>query len=182
MIEHVSGGDNIFADMLTRWCRGHHPESRIANCISTVSSISLVAGSSELQWPSINHLKSAQQKSINRPEGPDMDRDGIWKKNGRIWVPDSSPELQLKVLLGSNCGIIGHRRAGATESISGESFWWPNLKESVRQSLKTCLHCMVSRSGKLIPRPLGTVSHRSRPNELLHMDYLYSESGGNGNK
>ena len=35
------------------------------------------------------------------------------------------------------------------------------------------LHCIVSRTGKKIPRPLATALNGSRPNEVLHVDFLY---------
>ena len=41
-----------------------------------------------------------------------------------------------------------------------------------------CLHCADTRSGDVVPRPLGETVHGTAPNEVVHFDYLYvGESG-----
>ena len=39
--------------------------------------------------------------------------------------------------------------------------------------VKQCLHCMDSKAGEKIPRPLGETVHGRRLGEVLHFDYLY---------
>ena len=39
--------------------------------------------------------------------------------------------------------------------------------------VKQCLHCMDSKAGEKIPRPLGETVHGKRHDEVLHFDYLY---------
>lgn len=65
---------------------------------------------------------------------------------------------------------MGHRGQDPTLSIVCESFWWKGMGKSIREFVSSCLHCMVSRSGGSIPRPLSTAIHGTKPN---HMDYLY---------
>ena len=38
------------------------------------------------------------------------------------------------------------------------------------------MHCLVSRTGEIVTRPLGTALHGQRPNEVVHCDYLYMGS------
>lgn len=40
------------------------------------------------------------------------------------------------------------------------------------------MHCITSRAGKKIPRPLASTIHGTRPNEFIHFDYLYCGIGG----
>ena len=40
----------------------------------------------------------------------------------------------------------------------------------------------MTRSGELIPRPLATAQHGERPNEVLHMYFLYMGPGIDGKK
>ena len=75
---------------------------------------------------------------------------------------------------------MGHRGADATSSVLKESFWWPGCDTAVKELVRGCLHCLVTRSGQIIPRPLGSAIHGSRPNEVLHMDYLYMGAGRDG--
>ena len=43
------------------------------------------------------------------------------------------------------------------------------MHEFVRQ----CLHCADTRSGDVVPRPLGDTVHGTAPNEVVHFDCLY---------
>ena len=43
--------------------------------------------------------------------------------------------------------------------------------------VKQCLHCMGSKTGEKVPRPLGEAVHGRRPGEVLYFDYLYGDSG-----
>jgi transposase InsO family protein len=36
-----------------------------------------------------------------------------------------------------------------------------------------CFHCIASASGEITPRPMGEALHASKPNEVIHFDYLY---------
>ena len=48
----------------------------------------------------------------------------------------------------------------------------------MREFVRQCLHCVDSRAGDVIPRPLGETVHGTTPNEVVHFDYLYvGESG-----
>lgn len=51
------------------------------------------------------------------------------------------------------------------------------MYEDVRELVKTCYHCLVSRAGGVIPRPLGHALHGKNPNEVIHMDFLYLGKG-----
>ena len=48
----------------------------------------------------------------------------------------------------------------------------------MREFVRQCLHCADTRSGDVVPRPLGETVHGTAPNEVAHFDYLYvGESG-----
>ena len=103
--------------------------------------------------------------------------DGLQKVSGRIWIPTGSSELKLKLIVCAHCGIGGHRGVEATMSILSERFVWTGLKQDVEAFVVGCLHCIVSRTGSIIPRPLAHSMHASKPNEILHLDYLYMGTG-----
>jgi len=102
------------------------------------------------------------------------------KKDGRIWIPDDV-ELQFKILVCSHCGTIGHRGMDATRSILRESFWWPTMDKDVDELVRGCFHCIVTRTGEIIPRPLGHAIHGGRLNEVVHTDFLYMGPGADSN-
>jgi transposase InsO family protein len=39
--------------------------------------------------------------------------------------------------------------------------------------VQNCLHCVATIRGDKVPRPLGTQLHATKPNEILHFDFLY---------
>ena len=48
----------------------------------------------------------------------------------------------------------------------------------MREFVRHCLHCADTRSGDVVPRPLGETFHGTAPNEVVHFGYLYvGESG-----
>ena len=48
----------------------------------------------------------------------------------------------------------------------------------MREFVRQCLHCADTRSGDVVPRPLGETVHETATNEVVHFDYLHvGESG-----
>lgn len=47
------------------------------------------------------------------------------------------------------------------------------MKEDIRELTRACVHCIISRSGEQVRRPLSTALHDKKPNEVVHMDFLY---------
>lgn len=52
------------------------------------------------------------------------------------------------------------------------------MENDVSSFIGNCLHCLVSRTGEKIPRPLSLTLHGTKPNEVLHIDYLYMGNSG----
>lgn len=56
------------------------------------------------------------------------------------------------------------------------------MRKDVEEFLKTCLACLANQGKGVTPRPFGHALHATKPNELLHMDYLYIGPGENDAK
>ena len=110
------------------------------------------------------------------------DDENLWKKQNQIWIPKEDLELKLKIIVCSHCGTIGHRGMEATKSIILEKFWWETISKDVEELVRGCFHCIATRSGEIIPRPLGHAIHGEYPNEVIHMDFLYMGPGVDGKK
>lgn len=177
-IEHIDGCKNIFADILTRWVRGYRSEGICTPRIQAVqiSDAQVVPSSSEIEWPSWSTIRESQLKNQDDQTEAVPDSCNVRRIRGKIWIPERDLELQLKILVISHCGSLGHRGASATESVILEDFHWKGLKGDVQKFVASCIHCIVSRSGKLVPRPLASALHATSPNEILHVDYLYMGS------
>jgi hypothetical protein len=48
------------------------------------------------------------------------------------------------------------------------------MAKDMKALVNACLHCLPTRGGVRIPRPLGTQIHATKPNEIIHMDWIYA--------
>lgn len=71
---------------------------------------------------------------------------------------------------------MGHGGKDSTESVSRVDFKWSPLSSDVASFVQGCDHCILKRPGEVVPRPHGHVLHSDRPNEVLHMRYLYMDA------
>ena len=51
------------------------------------------------------------------------------------------------------------------------------MHEDIAKALAKCLHCLHTRAGKLIPRPLGEALHGKFVNAVIHFDFMYVGPG-----
>ena len=94
--------------------------------------------------------------------------------NGRavLWIPGGSKQLQVRLMVYAHMKEAAHRCAVATLQRLSEYCRWFRTEEHVTEFVKQCLHCMDSKSGEKVPRPLGETVRGTRPGEVFHFDYL----------
>lgn len=54
-----------------------------------------------------------------------------------------------------------------------EAFVWERMSDDVAAFVRSCLHCIVTQTGEVVPRPLGHGLHGESPNEVIHVDFLF---------
>lgn len=183
LIEHVDGEHNIFADILTRWLRGYRSERKTLCKICKLAKIEGIVDSPaklEFVWPSMDTIRQSQQHHQPRTERGAVSwnkKQKLWMKEDCIWIPEGDSALHMKVIVISHCGIGGHRGNSATESTIRENFHWGSLHEDVSEFVQSCIHCIITRTGEVVPRPLGPALHEKKPNEVVHIDFLYMGPG-----
>jgi RNase H-like domain found in reverse transcriptase/Integrase core domain/Reverse transcriptase (RNA-dependent DNA polymerase)/Chromo (CHRromatin Organisation MOdifier) domain len=174
-IEHISGDDNCWADLLSRW--------GAPNLLSARSSMRILAiaknapnTNDRVSWPASADIKCSQLNAINsgeQPSEPTKSKNGIlFKAHGAAWVPNSDLALQLRLIVIAHTGRGGHRARATAENIL-PYFSWDSLRSDVSLFVKGCLHCLSTTGGSREPRPLGEAIHATRPNEVIHFDFLY---------
>jgi hypothetical protein len=47
------------------------------------------------------------------------------------------------------------------------------MAKDVKVFVQNCLHCVATIPGHKVPRPLGPQLLATKPNEILHFDFLY---------
>ena len=103
--------------------------------------------------------------------------EALWKQDGQIWISCDDAKLKLKLMVISHCGSVGHREADATKSILKEKYAWKYMDDDVDKFVRGCFHCILSRTGEIIPRPSASALHGEKPNEVIHLDFFYMGPG-----
>lgn len=174
-IEHVSGDANVFADILTRWMKGYRSSKcRICRVKQRVpySGIPDSPFANKFIWPDRAMIESAQSNS-KFSKNRIKDGDGLYRKSGKIWIPNDDYELKLRLLCIAHAGESGHRGIESTTDALKSEFDWDGIAEDVKEFVNDCMLCIIAKSGNRIPRPLSSGVHATNPGQILHFDYLY---------
>ena len=89
-----------------------------------------------------------------------------------IWVPPAERSLHVRLMVCAYIQEAGHRGICATMHRLGADCVWEGMKEDEAEFVQQCLHCVDSRAGNVVPRPLGEILYGTEVGEVLHFDYL----------
>ena len=175
---HITGEDNVWADLLTRWSNAAPTVRRLIHIPELPS-----ACDDDFQWPQPSEIATTQaESSTSRPAGL-TSSDGLWKyPDDTIWIPDAASDLQLRLCIIAHTGAAGHRGRDATERALKSVFKWSTLAEDVRAFVRACIQCLSTLGGEKIPRPFGPSVRGTSPNDLLQFDYIELGPSLNGDK
>jgi Integrase zinc binding domain len=102
-----------------------------------------------------------------------IDAGGMRMMNNELWIPECAVELQLRLCVEAHCrSAAGHRAYEATLGAIKEFVVWISMAKDVKVFVQNCLHCVATVPRDKVPRPLGTQLHATKPNEILHFDFL----------
>ena len=186
IIESISGQDNVWADITTRWAarkpavvasvsRSHHTNPLI------IPGQVRPLQRPDFSWPKIQDILQSQRNHFIELSdiisicGLTFKRsDQLYvSEHGVVLIPSDDYELQLRLLIIAHAGSAGHRRIDATCHELKQRFFWKGMSADVEKFCKLCLHCTVSMGGEIVPRPFGEQVHGSTANSVIHFDYLY---------
>ena len=178
-IQHIPGEDNHSGDLLSRW-RVLDSEGPLVR----VNVIAVVAPpTGDYQMPSKSEIKDRQnavargQVQVATPLGTVIrgeDRVYCVSYQGRmvLWVPEEERELQARLMVCAHMQDVGHRGVRATIHRLGVYCAWDNMEKDMVKFVRQCLHCVDSKAGNTMPRPLGDLVHGTEVDDVLHFDYL----------
>ena len=144
--------------------------------IAAVTDVSPLARD-DFIWPSSEEIAAIQHAVVAAmplEQQPDIwmdDKRKLYVQKGRIWIPDSAGELQLRLCIVALAGAQGHRGVATTLQQLTERYVWTGMADAVKTFLRTCLHCLRTH-GAVVPRPFGQTLHGTVPNAVLHFDFL----------
>lgn len=98
---------------------------------------------------------------------------------GRVCIPPNATDMCVRFRVIAHFGLGGHRGVATTVAAIAKGYYWPSLEDDVKAFIQRCLPCASEGSGQM-RRPWGEALHADRPNELIHMDYVFmgpSKSG-----
>ena len=178
---YITGEENVWSDLMTRW--GAAPMQVAKVMALRVSSVTVTdipveyrvrpLQNPDFVWPSVEEIRRAQQQSLQPSTCVNSDNLIVTKK-GRVIIPLEAGDLRIRLCIiahsGGNNGHIGYQ--AALDKLN-EYFFWPNMTADMREFCQSCLHCLPTRGGVRIPRPLGEAVHGQYPNHVIHLDWIY---------
>lgn len=66
----------------------------------------------------------------------------------------------------------GHRSTTVINNAISREFYWTTLFEDVDIFFSSCIHCLSTKEEGKVPRPYGPALVGTKPNELVHFDYI----------
>eukprot|EP00918_Siedleckia_nematoides_P067010 GHVU01145769.1.p1 GENE.GHVU01145769.1~~GHVU01145769.1.p1 ORF type:complete len:533 (-),score=31.96 GHVU01145769.1:883-2481(-) len=137
----------------------------------------------ELVLPSFEDLLNSQQQFVShRPETTYLDDANCFRfpplteignATGPIWIPSQDDELILRLLVIAHATDGTHASVAGTYALLAPLVFWTSMKDDVEQFVSECVHCLRGKSNFFMHYPLGETLTATRPNEILHLDYLY---------
>jgi hypothetical protein len=187
-MEHVMSELSYWTDLMTRWGVGWIEGSEHKAHASLFSQPYISPPDYDtVEFPSKKEILLVQQSAVDeyercqqgsamaRQEVPpqQVDVGGMRMMNNALWIPVCAVELQLSLCMEAHCCSTRHRAYEETLCAIKEYVVWTAMAKDVKVFVQNCLHCVATVPGDKVPRPLGTQIHATKPNEILHFDFLY---------
>ena len=182
VIERIPGNYNVWADMLTRWAVKHSNKVSLSKLSRLMLAPINPSLDKEYDWPTRECISKSQKISSLKPPQFFKKTDNIYQdRRGVFWVPKDDETLRLRVLVAAHAGLSGHRGIRVSTNVLKSHFYWKSLTKDMETFCRSCIHCMLSSSSEVMPRPLGHSLHAEKPNQLLHFYYWYIGPSDGGN-
>jgi hypothetical protein len=202
-ILHISGDDNYFADIMSRW--GYIVPQKVAmrsvafrKAMDETSARVRPLQKEDFKWPDLAEIQKSQLKHLQtllaqqqRKGGKGRCKTNISLFKGdkgqqvqmlvkpgqdgpRILIPTADANLRLRLTVIAHAGErCGHVGQHETLAKLRQHFTWRHMEKDVKSLCNECLHCAPIRGGKRQPRPLGAQVHGRWPGQVIHSDVLY---------
>ena len=97
-----------------------------------------------------------------------LDDEGLFCIHARgrhvLWIPDSDKQLKVRLMICAHMRDAGHHGAAATLVRLQEFCVWSGMEAQICEFVQQSLHCADTRSGDVVPRPLGETVHGTASN------------------
>ena len=187
-IMHIFGERNCWGDLLSRWVNvpavavravavfassAPHETMPTKDAVREVqqqprAGLSTTVSGASSFTTTVGHATKDNEDLVRvGPHGRDV-----------LWISEQAKEMQTRLMVCVHVKDAGHQGVVVTlQRLQGYCCWF-RMEVHVTEFVKQCLHCMDSKTGEKIPRPLGETVHGTRPVEVFHFDYLYVGDSG----
>ena len=97
----------------------------------------------------------------------------VWKKGREVLSIPNENRLRERIFVISHAGYMGHRGIKPTMQTIQELYFWDTMETDVKAWCEGCLCCLLGKTSVPIARPFGEMIRGEKPNEVLHLDYMY---------
>jgi Integrase zinc binding domain len=120
-------------------------------------------------------LQKAAARSPDLKEVPPTKRGAnglLVNDQGKIWIPANAVSMQVRLYVIAHCGRGGHRGHQVTLTAIQDHYYCKGISKDIKVFVGSCYHCITSAPGETTSRPLGEALHATKPNEVIHFDFL----------
>jgi hypothetical protein len=120
-------------------------------------------------------LQKAASYNPDLKEFPPKKREAnglLFKEQGKIWILTNAVSMQVRLCVIAHGGRGGNQGHQLTLSAIKDHYYWKGMSNDIKVFVGSCLHCVASAPGENTPRPRGEALHASKPNEVIHFDFL----------
>lgn len=106
----------------------------------------------------------------------------IWRPSPShlFLVPDTDADLLLRLCITAHTSATGYCGRLSTEQELSPAFSWSFLSNDVCLFVSSCIHCISTKKGEMIPRPHSPALHGTEPNDLLQFYNIELGLGSTG--
>ncbi|KAE8960197.1 hypothetical protein PR001_g30462, partial [Phytophthora rubi] len=182
-IEHISGDDNVWADIVSRWHVREADSISVAAVRTRGRHVVPVAELSALRplmdadfvfptWDNIASAQAGAAREKSRLQVTLSEESGVLVAGGLPWIPTGAKDLLARIFVIAHCGPQSHRGQEAMVLALKARFYITKLEDKVAKFVRQCLLCKHVKGSRLIPRPYGPLLTPTERNEVVHWDFL----------
>jgi hypothetical protein len=135
-IQHKPGKENVVSDALSR---KHQLKVVYVGEIEFQKEVRLGSRHDEFAKEMRQNIQNGVKSHFHLQNGL------LWYKQNRLYV--SEGKMRDTILKECHDGpLVDHGGAKRTTTVLKKSYYWPNLKDSVEEYVKTCLTCQQNRT------------------------------------
>ena len=134
-VKYLKGAENVVADALSR--------DAVVAAVSTVTVDSL-----------LEKIKGKYENAEDKPKDVEVGTDGVWRKNGKVYVPNSQ---EIKQIIMNECHdgkLAGHVGKDKTIELVCRQFYWPRMHAEIADYVSSCLPCQSNKPSNQLPSGL----------------------------